>query len=55
MEIKTDGKTLTLTTALTAGTPSKTGKTLVLASSGGFISVPGADGVKINVTVIKTR
>ena len=35
------------------GTPSSTGKSLVVASTGGFVAV--GDGLKVNLTAIKPR
>ena len=48
-----DGK-LTVTMPLSAGTPSKTGKTLIVFTTGGFVAVNGGD-YKISINVIKGR
>ena len=34
---------------------SKSGKSLAVASSGGFVAVPGAPDVRVNLNVIKKR
>jgi hypothetical protein len=47
-----DGK-LTVTMPLSAGTPSKTGKTLIVFTTGGFVAVCG--DYKISINVIKGR
>jgi len=46
------GKTLTITTTLGKGKLSSTGKSYVVATSGGFMDVPGAGKVKLNLSVI---
>lgn len=55
MDIKVTGDKLSIEAILSKGTPSKTGKTLILASTGGFVAVQGADNIKVSINVIKTR
>ena len=52
MEIKLEGKKLIITAELDKGTPSKTGKTMILASTHGFVNVPGSD-IKVSLNVCK--
>lgn len=47
------GNTLTLTVPLGKGTLSSTGKSMVLASTGGFTELEGGSGAKLNLTVIR--
>ena len=54
MEIKVEGNTLTITCPLGAGVPSSSGKTLVVATTNGFISVDNSD-VKVSLNAIKPR
>ncbi len=55
MEAKVEGNVLTLKVPLSAGVPSRSsGKTLVVASSNGFMEVPGTD-LKLSLNVIKPR
>lgn len=53
MEVK--GKsTLILTVDLnTPGSPSKSGKTNLVSTTGGFIEIPGVDGVKVSLNVTR--
>lgn len=56
--IKADvkGKTLTLTVDLSAkGRPSASGKTTVVATTGGFVSIEGGLGVKFGLNVIRGK
>ena len=52
MDAKLEGDKLTLVITLKPGTPSASGKTLVVASSGGFVGVPDSD-VKFSLNVVK--
>jgi hypothetical protein len=54
MEAEIKDNVLILRIPLTKGTPSSTGKSLVLASTRGFIDVPNSD-VKYSLNVIKKR
>ncbi len=54
MEIKVEGNKLTLTATLSSGVPSSTGKTMVVATTNGFVSVVGTD-IKVSLNVIKPR
>ena len=52
MEAKIEGDMLTIKIRLTEGTISSSGKSLVVATSGGFIPIPGSE-LKISFNVIK--
>lgn len=52
MEVK--GKSLIITCPLNGGVPSKTGKSLVVATTNGFAEVPKSD-IKVNLNAIKPR
>jgi len=54
MDIKVVGDKLTITATLSSGTPSASGKTLVVATTSGFVDVPGSD-VRVSLNVIKRR
>ena len=54
MNIKLDGSKLTITCEIGKGTPSSTGKTLVVATTNGFVPVEGTD-LKVSLNVIKSR
>ena len=45
---------LVITCAINGGVPSKSGKSLVVASTNGFVEVPGSD-IKVNLNAIKPR
>jgi len=54
VEMSVKGEILTVTINLSKDFGrSKSGKTVVVASTDGFVSVPGKDGVKINLNVNK--
>ncbi|NMC04515.1 MAG: hypothetical protein GYA24_04845 [Candidatus Lokiarchaeota archaeon] len=54
MQMTCDGKVLQITIDLTKEIgPSASGKTTLLASSGGNIEVPNAEGVKVGLNVYK--
>jgi hypothetical protein len=38
---------------ISKGTPSSTGRSLVVVSTGGFKEIDGGSGVKVNLTAIK--
>lgn len=50
--VSIEGNMLVIRMPLSKGTPSKTGKSLVLATTGGFAEIPGSDA-RLNLTVIK--
>jgi len=54
MEIKVDGEKLTITATLSSGVPSSTGKSLVVATTNGFMAVAGTD-IRVSLNVIKPR
>lgn len=54
MDIKIVGNTLTITAVIGSGIPSSSGKTLVVATTNGFVSVPDSD-IKVSLNVIKPR
>ncbi len=45
---------LIITCPMNGGTPSKTGKSLVVATTNGFVDVPGSD-IRVNLNAIKPR
>lgn len=56
VDMKVDGDKLTIAIDLSvAGEPSSTGKTRLLAKTGGPIPVPGHDGISININVHRSR
>lgn len=54
MEIKVEGNTLTIKATLDAGIPSKSGKTLVVATTNGFQKIAGTN-YAVSLNVIKSR
>jgi len=52
MEIKVEGNKLTLTCDIGKGTLSSSGKSLVVATTNGFVPVGGTD-LKVSLNVIK--
>lgn len=54
MDIKVENNTLTITCPLGSGVPSSTGKSLVVATTNGFVAVAGSD-LKVSLNVIKPR
>ena len=54
MDFKVTGNKLTITVTLEKGTLSSSGKSLVVASTGGFTAVEGTD-LKVNLNVIKPK
>lgn len=52
MEMKVNGNTLTITVPLGKGVPSSSGKTLVVATTGGFQPIEGSN-IKVSLNVIK--
>lgn len=54
MDIKLEGKKLTIQTEVTEGTVSSSGKSMVVATTNGFVGVPDSD-LKVSINVIKPR
>jgi len=54
MDIKVIGDKLTITATISSGVPSSTGKSLVVATTNGFVGVDGSD-IKVSLNVIKPR
>jgi len=54
MDIKISGDKLTITCTLGSGVPSASGKTMIVATTNGFVGVAGSD-VKVSLNVIKPR
>lgn len=54
MEIKVENNVMSIDAPLSAGTPSSSGKNLVVASTNGFIEVEGTP-YKVSLNVIKKR
>jgi DUF4097 and DUF4098 domain-containing protein YvlB len=54
MEIKLEGDKLTITATIGLGVPSSSGKTLVVATTNGFVGVDGSD-LKVSLNVVKPR
>lgn len=56
METSADGKTLTIKVDLTGDYgPSSSGKTIIVATTGGNVKVPNKDEINIGVNVYKKR
>jgi len=53
MDIKLENGKLTITVTIGPGVPSASGKTLVVAGTGGFVPVPGSE-LKVSLNVIKS-
>lgn len=54
MEMKVENNILTITTPIGGGVPSKSGKTLVVATTNGFVQVQGTD-LSVSLNVIKPK
>jgi len=54
MEIKLEGNKLIIEAIVSSGVPSKSEKTLVVASTNGFVEVPGTN-LKVSLNVVKPR
>ena len=54
MDIKLEGDKLTITATIGSGVPSSSGKTLVVATTNGFVSVANSD-LKVSLNVIKPK
>jgi hypothetical protein len=55
MEITVVNNQLVIKADMGQGTPSKTGKTLIVATTSGFIPVPNHPELKLSLNVIKSR
>ena len=54
MDIKIEGDILTIKVVLSVGEPSKSGKTLIVATTNGFVPVEDSN-LKVSLNVIKPR
>jgi len=54
MDIKVESDKLTITCTIGSGVLSSTGKSLVVATTNGFVAVAGSD-LKVSLNVIKPR
>lgn len=54
MEIKVVGDKLTIICTIGSGVPSSSGKTLVVATTNGFVGVAGSD-IKVSLNAIRPR
>ena len=54
MEIKLTGDKLTITCTIGSGVPSSSGKSLIVATTNGFVPVADSD-IKVSLNVIKPR
>ena len=52
--MRVKNKSLIITCPLNGGVPSKTGKSLVVATTNGFVEVPNSD-IRVNLNAIKPR
>ena len=56
VEMKVEGNKLTITADLSKDFgPSKSGKTIIIATTGGNVSVPGHEAVKVGVNIYRHR
>ncbi len=54
MEIKVTGDKLIITATISSGVPSSSGKSLIVATTNGFVPVDGSN-IKVSLNVIKPR
>jgi len=54
VDIKVQGDKLIITCTIGSGVPSSTGKSLVVATTNGFMAVEGSD-LRVSLNVIKPR
>ena len=54
MEIKVEGNNLVIKTPLSSGVPSRSRKTLVVASTNGFVDVVDSN-IRVSLNVIKPK
>lgn len=56
VEMRVDGNKLIITADLSKDHgPSKSGKTTIIATTGGNVSVPGHEAVKVGLNIYKAR
>ncbi len=56
LEMKVDGNKLVITADLSKSAgPSKTGKTTIIATTSGNVSVAGHEGIKVGVNIYKSK
>ena len=56
VDMKVDGNRLIITADLSKDFgPSKSGKTTIIATTGGNVSVPGHEAVKVGLNIYKAR
>lgn len=53
--IRVAGGYLEIRQKIGQGTPSSTGRSLVVVTTGGFKEIDGGSGIKVNLTAIKKR
>ena len=54
MKLEVKNGNLVITCPVNGGVPSKSGKSLIVATTNGFAEVPGSD-IKVNLNAIKPR
>lgn len=54
IDIKVENNKLMITAPISSGVRSKSGKTIVVVSTGGFVDVPDSD-IRVNLTAIKPK
>ena len=54
IQIVVNGDEVTITAKLGAGTPSSTGKSILVATTNGFVPVTGSD-IKVSLNIIKPK
>lgn len=54
MDIKVTGNTLTITCQISSGVPSRSGKTMIVATTNGFVPVENSD-IRVSLNVIKAK
>ena len=54
MKLELKNGNLVITCPINGGVPSKTGKSIVVATTNGFVDVPGSD-IRVNLNAIKPR
>ena len=56
VEMRVEGSKLIITADLSKDYgPSKSGKTTIIATSGGNVSVPGQESIKVGLNIYKSR
>ena len=54
MEIKVEGNKLTIVATIGSGVPSSSGKSLVVATTNGFVAVAGSD-IRVSLNAIRPK